>query len=198
MIPTQKEKLLNFEHTCIGIGITSDGVGYSMFNIPWESTAHAFNMRTPDIYFAPEDMYDPEIIELLGKYKVIGCYIFTEMEDYSFLEQFTDMQDLHIRYGKNLKNLSFMKNMKEWFMLYIEDAHLDNLDAAFDREEKRCGFYSYCVGFCNCKIEDVSAIAKSGVRLSELLIWNTRKDMDYEKWKGISALTKRCYLLRDF
>ena len=194
MILEQKEKLLTCEHKYIGIGITEGGRPHDAISVPWEATAHAFNMKTPDIYFAPEDMEDEEILTQLRRFKVVGCYIFIGLENYSFLEQFTELKDVHIRYGKKITDLSFMRNMKDWFMFYIEDAQLSNLDPLFESKADGGGIHSYCLGFSNCQIDDVSAIERSGIRPSELLIWDKEDRNKYENSKKVPAHKYRYYV----
>ena len=67
--------------------------------VPWEHTGHAFNMRTPDIYFVESDFYDSQILSRLEELEVVGCYIFVPLRDYSFLSNFTRLEDLYISHG---------------------------------------------------------------------------------------------------
>lgn len=46
----------------IYLGITEDGKSRLTIPIPWEQTAHAMNMLTPNVYLSKEEVSDPEII----------------------------------------------------------------------------------------------------------------------------------------
>ena len=72
MIESERNKLENRESEYLSIGITQGGVPRTTIGIPWEATAHAFNMRTPNVYLSPEDIQDEEIMGQLESYKVIG------------------------------------------------------------------------------------------------------------------------------
>ena len=101
MLSSEKEKLFSNEEDFISIGISKGGEKYGMVPVPWEQTANAFNMRTPNVYIAPEDLVNEEIMCQIAKQRVVGCYIFEELEDYSFLKEFTEIRDLYIRKGMN-------------------------------------------------------------------------------------------------
>lgn len=99
MIKAQYDKLKSRSSEYLSIGITSGGEPRNTIGVPWEGTAHAFNMRTPDVYLSPEDLQDEEIMQLLESYKVIGCYIWVALEDYNLLARFKDLQDINIKLG---------------------------------------------------------------------------------------------------
>ena len=142
----ERIKFKNYSSKRISIGITENGVRrYSGF-IPWESTGHAFNMRTPNIYFEEADLHDSTILNRLELFEVIGCYIFTPLSDYSFLSRFNKIEDLYIEHAQNLRDLSFAQNMNEWFMCYLEDATLENLDDLFMQKAHTTGIHAYCFG----------------------------------------------------
>ena len=189
----QREKLFAYENRCMSIGITEDGVAYDVLGVPWEHTANAFNMRTPDIYLERKDLDDPEIRAKLNRFIVNGCYILVPLEDYSFLKEFPEIQDLHIRHGEKITDLSFMSEMREWFMLLLEGAKLKNLDDIYPVDGVRRGIHSFCMAFYDCEVEDVGAIEKKGMHLSELIIWNEKTEEEYQKWKSVPANTFRYY-----
>ena len=185
MLLSEREKLFSEEKDLISIGISKGGEKYGMLPVPWEQTANAFNMRTPDIYIAPEDLENQEIMAQIAKKRVVGCYIFEALEDYFFLKDFTEVRDLYIRKGKNIKDLSFLSNMKELFMLLLEDVKLDNLDDLYPPEGVKPSQYFYCMAFYHCDIRDVSALKKKDLYMSELIVWNKKTDEEYEKWKNV-------------
>jgi hypothetical protein len=184
MLLSEREKLFSEEKKTIGLGISKEGKPYDVLPIPWDKTSNAFNMRTPNIYIAPEDLQNQEIMSQIAKKKVDGCYIFEELKDYTFLKDFTEIRDLYIRKGKNIKDLSFMSEMKKWYMLLLEDVKLDHLDELYPPVGVKPPQFGYCMAFYHCDIKDVSALKEKNLYMSELIIWNKKTDEDYNKWKN--------------
>ncbi|MBQ7779369.1 MAG: hypothetical protein IJ404_02645 [Clostridia bacterium] len=181
MVPSQKEKLLQYQGKYLNFGITEGGEPRNAIGVPWEATAHAFNMRTPDVYLAPEDLADEELMSQLRDFRILGCYIFTPLEDYSFLAGFPTLQDIHIRSGSAIRDLFFLKDLEDLFMFYLEDANLKSLEHLFTAG----GFHSYCLGLCNCKVAELTPPPH---RISELVILQPEGTGERERWKALSAL----------
>lgn len=196
MQDNERIKLDMYEQKRISIGITENGIRRYSGYIPWENTGHAFNMRTPSIYFEESDFYDPIIRSRLNELEVIGCYIFTPLKNYSFLSDFTLIEDLYIEHGHNIRNLSFAQNMTEWFMCYLEDAEIDNLDDLFLQKKHTTELRPYCFGLTNCSVKDPSAISKSSIRLSELIICCRDCEHEREKWRNLPSLKHKYYSLK--
>lgn len=196
MQDSERAKLDAYNHQRISIGITEKGIRKHSGFVPWEHTGHAFNMLTPNIYFEESDFYDPLILARLAELEVFGCYIFTPLRDYSFLSNFTRLEDLYIAHGHNVRNLSFAKNMTEWFMFYLEDAEIDSLEDLFLQPNHASGIHAYCFGLTNCLVKDPSAISKSSIRLSELIIRGKDCELEREKWRSLPALTHKYYTLK--
>lgn len=68
MIKSERDKLNNRDSEYLSIGITSDGAPRGSIGVSWEKTAHAFNMRTPNVYLSPEDLRDEEM-----RWKTLQC-----------------------------------------------------------------------------------------------------------------------------
>lgn len=192
----ERIKLDTYEQNRISIGITENGIRRHSGYVPWENTGHAFNMRTPNIYFEESDFYDPFILSRLDELEVIGCYIFTPLKDYSFLSNFTRLEDLYIAHGHNVRSLSFTQNMTEWFMFYLEDAEIDNLEDLFLQKNHTSDLHAYCFGLTNCLVKDPSAISKSSIRLSELIICGKDSETEREKWRNLPSLKHKYYTLK--
>ena len=192
----ERARLDAYPRKRISVGITADGSRVNSGFVPWESTAHAFNMRTPDVYFEEADFSDPVILARLDELEVIGCYIFTPLESYDFLARFSRMKDLHIQKGHNLRSLSFARGMTEWFMFYLEDAELEDLDDLFLQPEHARGIFAYCFGLTNCKVKEIGAIAQSSLRLSELIIRGPANVQEQARWRAVPALKHRYYVLK--
>ena len=58
MLQRYKELLFASENQWISIGITKTGEDVGAISVPWSITAHAFNMKTPNIYISVVDIYD--------------------------------------------------------------------------------------------------------------------------------------------
>ncbi len=199
MITQERQKLFDPERKYLHIGITDDGIPLSSGFVPWDLTANAFNMRVPDVYFTRADFEDPEIMQRISQLCVHGCYIFTPLDDYSFLSQFTQLWDLHIEHGGAIKDLSFMQNMTEWFQLFIDGAHLPDLLPVFP-PDRRLGMHSRCIAFNRCIIDDISALIENNPYISELHIWMepyAGSKADKARWKQVKASHFDYYIYPD-
>lgn len=192
MLASQKQLLETRTSEYLNLGITADGEPRRAIPVPWELTGSAMNMRTPDLYLAPEDLQDAALMARLRQFHVLGCYIFTPLEDYSFLAGFPELWDVSIWHGQNLKDLSFMRSLPEWFMFYLEDAQLDTLDPLFPPEVPKERFRSYCLGFSGCRVGDNSAIERSGLFFSELLVLCPKGAGERSRWK-LGRVGRRTY-----
>lgn len=184
MIESQREKLNTYPHQYLSIGITADGSPRRSGWVPWQSMANAFNMRTPQIFFTPEDMADEAIWEELSRFRINGCYIYCPMTDYSFLERMPRLQDITIFEGGGLRNLDFMRNMEDWFQIHVEDAVLENLDPLFPNGPRK-GIHSYCVCLAGCTVKDFSALVHPNIYLCELVVLMPEGANDKERWKTV-------------
>ncbi len=184
MIESQRQKLTDYPHKYLSLGITETGEPRRSISVPWDRTANAFNMRTPDIYIAPEDLADEALWTELGRFRVVGCYAFCPLEDYSFLSRLPLLQDIRICQGSALRNLEFLRSMPEWFQLFIEDAVLEDLDPLFPDGPRR-GIFSICVCLSGCTVQDISALTREDVRLSELVILTPEGSNDKDRWNAV-------------
>ena len=91
MTESQREKLNSYPSKYLSIGITEDGEPRFFGWVPWDSMADAFNMRTPQVFFSPEDLTDEAIWTELSRFHINGCYIYCPLTDYSFLERLTEL-----------------------------------------------------------------------------------------------------------
>ena len=190
MIESEKKKLLERNNEYLSIGITEGGEPRDVTSVPWERTSHAFNMKIPDVYIFPEDLHDEEMLKTLHGYRVIGCYIYAPLDNYDFLGEFTEIRDLYIECGEGLTDISFINNLCECDMLYLEGASLKNLDQVVEMKKKARGLFGgiRCLGLFGCKIEDVSSLFT--VSFSEFLVWSTG---EAERYKDVPAGTNRYY-----
>ena len=184
MLDTQREKLRSYPNKYLSIGITADGSPRSSGWIPWDSTANAFNMRTPQVFLSPGDLTDEALWTELSRFHIHGCYIYCPLTDYSFLERLPGLQDITIHKGGALRDLRFLRKMEDWFQLHVEDALLENLEDLFP-DGPRKGIHSYCVCLSGCTVKDLSALTQPGIRLSELVILAPQGSNDRERWKAV-------------
>lgn len=192
MLNTERAKLTELSY--ISLGISEGGIPHGTTPIPWESTAHAFNMKLPNVYVSPEDIEDGALMEEIFKKEVIGCYIYTPLADYSFLEKLSHIRDLNIYKASSLKNIDFLRALTECSMLTLEGARLENLNAIIDvKKHHRSIFGIYnCVALIDCTVSDLSSFVGSGVSFSEFLVFMPKGAGERERWSVISA-SKRIY-----
>lgn len=186
MTEADRQSLRNYSKKYISIGITTDGRSRRSVWVPWERTGNAMNMRTPDLYFSPEELRDEELWTELERFHVVGCYIFCPLEDYSFLTRLTQLQDLNIYKGGALRDLSFLRSMPDWFQLHVEDAVLADLSDLFP-EGRRKGIHSICVCLSGCTVADVAV--PEHLRLSELVILMPQGSNAKARWAHIPCGT---------
>jgi len=198
MIETERKKLYGKDEKYLSIGITKGGIPRTSVWVPWEDTVHAFNMRTPSVYISPEDLNDKEIMGKISTYKVIGCYIWESLQDYSFLTCFKDLQDISINNGETLQNLDFLSELYECSMLYLRSAKLKDLDIIADVKKKSKNVFGAlrCIGLDDCEIEDVSVFEKEKMHFSEFLVWKPEGSNESSKWSAVSASKFRYYEFR--
>lgn len=181
------ELLKEYKNQYLSIGITQDGARQGAISVPWESTGHAFNMKLPDLYFTPEDIKNQEVIDELLYHKVVGCYIFTPLEDYSFLRNFKNLWDLSISEGENLRDLSFLGELNECGMLYLHKAHLDDLEEVYSsaRRNKKNFFTAAmrCVALDDCIVEDYGTLFDGELRFSEFIVFQRENSDEGKKLK---------------
>lgn len=195
MLTSEIEKLSNRAGTYASIGITEKGEPIRTIGVPWETTAHAFNMRLPDVYIAPEDLKDEEIMKKISSCKVIGCYIWQPLADYGFLASFPDLQDINIKNGDSLRNLDFLSELHECRMLYLQNAKLSDLNVLVNVKKYSKAMFGClgCVGLDNCSVGDLSVFETENVQFSEFLIWMPEGSNQRNRWDVISARIKRYY-----
>ncbi len=184
MTEADRQFLRNYSKKYLSIGITADGQSRRSVWVPWDGTANAMNMRTPDLYFSPDELRDEDLWAELQRFHIVGCYIFCPLEDYGFLNRLTELQDLNIYKGGALRNLSFLRQMPEWFQLHVEDAVLENLEDLFP-DGPRKGIHSYCVCLSGCTVADHSALTREGIRLSELVILMPQGSNARDRWTDV-------------
>ena len=182
MTESERQFLREYSKKYLSIGITADGKPRRSVWVPWELTGNAMNMRTPDLYFSPEELQDEALWEELKRFHIVGCYIFCPLDDYGFLYRLTALQDLNIYKGGALRDLRFLRTMPEWFQLHVEDAVLTDLNDLFP-DGPRKGILSCCICLSGCQVADLSAL--ENVRLSELVILMPEGTNDKDRWKAV-------------
>ena len=182
MTESERQFLREYSKKYLSIGITADGKPRRSVWVPWELTGNAMNMRTPDLYFSPEELQDEALWEELKRFHIVGCYIFCPLDDYGFLYRLTELQDLNIYKGGALRDLRFLRTMPEWFQLHVEDAVLTDLNDLFP-DGPRKGILSCCICLSGCQVADLSAL--ENVRLSELVILMPEGTNDKDRWKAV-------------
>jgi hypothetical protein len=170
------------EHAYMSIAINADGAPVSRGFVPWERTVSAFNMKTPKITLAASDLQDETIRNALRSCDLCGCYLFTALSDYSFLSEFSGLLDLFITHGEQIHDLSFVRDMKNLYLFYLEDAKLPDLKPLIEVCNEGERLPGKCLGFYHCEVEDTSALSDVDFIISELLVWPSGGDTR-DRWK---------------
>lgn len=192
MLPQQWEKLENRSSEWLSIGLTADGKPRGSIPVPWYSDTQAYNMKLPDVYLAPEDCLDGGLLAELEKRRVIGCYVFCPLPDYSWLARFPELMDLSISCGEGVKNTEFLSALPELRMLFLEGASLPDLDRLF--ETRRRNFR--CLALYDCRVESLESLVNYTGFLSEIIIANPRDRDERERWKPVRCGKVRYYDFR--
>ena len=196
MLEEQRTELENWQSNYISVGISKGGDSrVGAIPVPWEMTAHAYNMKIPDVYIAPEDLKDKDLMDKIKSFHVVGCYIFTQLDDYSFIAELSDMRDVYIIDGVNVKDLSFLSNLKDWRMLHLERAHLKDLKPILQSSLLERMWAGFCLSFAGCTVDDVSALYEVK-QISELIIIGEDDDAERAKWRKVPAYTHRYFTIK--
>lgn len=199
----QRKRLKERSGERLSLGITESGAEKVAISVPWENTSSAYGMRVPDVYISKEDLYDKEIMTEIKQHKIDGLYIDIPLNDYEFLREFPQIEDLSIKSGENVKNLSFLEDLTSCRMFYLERASLPDLDPMLKvMRNYRLGSppaprpYA-CVGLYHCDVKDLSEFAQRTYIFSEFIIWNQKSRDERKRWKTIIAKTFRYYEIEE-
>ena len=196
MLEEQRTELENWQSNYISVGISEGGDSrVGAIPVPWEMTAHAYNMKIPDVFIAPEDLNDKDLMDKIKSFHVVGCYIFTQLDDYSFIAELSDMRDVYIIDGVNVKDLSFLSNLKDWRMLHLERAHLKDLKPILQSSLLERMWAGFCLSFAGCTVDDVSALYEVK-QISELIIIGEDDEEERAKWRRVPAHTHRYFTIK--
>ena len=173
--------------TYLRLGITPDGSPVRGGWVPWQSTANAFNMKTPQVFLSPEDLQDPEILHLLAERRVVGFYAFAPLEDYSVLSRFDDLMDLYLEQAEGFDDPRILRPLKRLRMLYLEDATLPDAEIFCDLQDESPFLGLACVGLWNCRVGDLSAFDLRDHYFSEFLVWMPEEAKEQYRWTSVNA-----------
>lgn len=168
----------------MSIAINGDGHPVRGGFVPWEKTAHAYNMKKPKLTVSRDDLRNAAVMDVLRRCRLVGCYIFDPLEDYGFLADFSDVQDLFILHAGAMRDLSFLRSFTGLSMFYLHDARIPDLRPLAEALAGQKSAGGICLGFSDCRIGDVSALTAAGLMLSELLVWPAEGDLR-ERWAAV-------------
>ena len=106
------------------------------FGFPWKHDSICYNFNMPDECVTAESIgkiEDPADIETL----VIGC----DLDDYSFIGDMVNLEQLYIYSGANIDSLRFIKDLNSLCHLYITDSHITSLEPLRDLIQQRKSLY---------------------------------------------------------
>ncbi|MBO7196536.1 MAG: hypothetical protein J6V80_04325 [Clostridia bacterium] len=199
MLASEREKLFDPKREYVSIGISDGGVCYSVTPVMWENTASAFNMKTPELFIAPEDLLDREIFDRICSLQVLGLYVYTSLDDYRFISHFHDLRDLHVRCCAKLCDLDFLSDLTDLGMLFLEGASLRDVDVIWEVKASGRGFMPYRqVGLFDCNIDRAPKVDVEKQGFTEFLVWSRAENSarDRELWKDVAAFTKKYYTIK--
>ena len=169
MQESQRVLLSQLSRDYLSIGITQDGEIQRVIPIPWQQTGTAFNMRRPTLYIEPSDLEDEELMARLEAFQVRGMYIFTPLEDYSFIARFRGLWDVYIlRFGGWI-DLSFMRQIPGWNMFHLRDAIVPDISPVF-RSKPEMIWNRQKVSLVNYRIDSPENDGNENVFISHLLV----------------------------
>ncbi len=169
MLESQRALLDQMDKDYLSIGITQDGDIQRVIPIPWQQTGTAFNMRRPTVHICPEDLEDKALMALLESYQVRGMYIFTPLEDYSFIARFKGLWDVYIlRFGGWI-DVSFMREIPGWTMFHLRDAIVPDISPVF-RSKREMIWNHQKVSLINYRIDSPDDDGNENVFISQLLV----------------------------
>lgn len=113
--------------------------------VPWESTASAFNMRTPkETLNVKQYQTAEEWQEALGDLDTIeAVWLVCDLEekDYDFLSKLPNIRQLYIYTGEKLSNMNFVKDMVYLKHLFINHSNISDVtplaELLKNQEQKR-------------------------------------------------------------
>lgn len=169
MRESQRVLLSQLSRDYLSIGITEDGEIQRVIPIPWQHTGTAYNMRRPTVYIEPSDLEDEELMARLEAFQVRGMYIFTPLEDYSFIARFRGLWDVYIlRFGGWI-DLSFMRQIPGWNMFHLRDAIVPDISPVF-RSKPEMIWNRQKVSLVNYRIDSSEDDGNENVFISHLLV----------------------------
>ena len=200
MLESERKKLFDPKIEYVNIGISEGGVAYGMIPVMWDSTAAAYNMKSPNVFISPEDLCDGEVMARIRSLNVRGLYIYTPLDDYGFIADFSDLYDIHIECAENMKNLDFLSEMHDCAMLFLHNANLSDIDVLWEVKKANKGIvraFRY-VGLYDCNVDKTPDFSDCRCYFTEFLVWSKPEnaERDREKWSSLNALTKKYYLIQ--
>lgn len=197
MLDTERARLFDPKREHVNLGITEGGKVYNVTPVVWDSTAAAYNMRPPEIFIAPEDLSDPEIMDRIKSLTVRGLYIYAALEDYSFIGEMREIWDLHIREGHNIRSLDFLSRLDDCLLLLLGNVTVDDMDVILEVKGANRGFsvpFRY-LGLYDCNIRTPLDFTDPKCHFTELILWSRpeNKERDAELWSEVKALKRFHY-----
>lgn len=188
------KELDQMERKSLNVGINENGEKMKSFSVPWINTWCAMNMKLPDVFFTPEEIRREDVRKKLREFDIFGCYIYVPLSDYSFLNDFTYLFDLHIEQGQNLESIDFLAANERLRMLYLENAALPDLSVLIPFAAPGNGM---CLDLKNCRIEETEDLINDHIIFSELIVEeHDSAEEEKKRWQRIRANTFRYFKLK--
>lgn len=172
----------------ISIGISDGGYPFPLI-CPWVLKDTKKTQTYPDRFLSVEELQDGATLQqLLSSYEIVGCFVATQLPDYSILEQLPDLRYLTITNTHGgLKDLSFTRALLHCRLLHLEDADLPDLNDLLYAKRMGGSHCFSCLSLLDCHITDLSSLQNGNSYFTELLIAGVEKADDKSRWKKIAA-----------
>lgn len=106
------------------------------YGLPWGHDSICYNFNSPNELVLETEIQNIETLSQIEAL-VIGC----DLDDYSFIEDMSELRQLYIYTGNNITNLSFLSNLQDLRQLYIAGSNIDSLDGLIKLLQKQKTVY---------------------------------------------------------
>ena len=175
---------------------------WTSIGVPWLADSTAFNMILPDVVLDITEL-DPGWQESLTEFKNIkSLYFYTPVEDLSFIQSFTSLEELYI-YHSPCTNWGFLSKLANIQMLYARKCpnfDISVLDNIADLQSSHIGLTDKrlsCIYLAYCNITDLSVFRKFRYIKELDLSHNNIEDVSPLENTSVYYLTLRWNKIKD-
>lgn len=93
------------------------------FGLPWKGDAPCFNFNFPR-----KNIPADELDKIADKSEITTLVLGVDLQDYSVISEFLNLNQLYIYSGNSLTDISFIKPLVKLHQLYIAESHISSLE----------------------------------------------------------------------